>query len=265
MAGRTALTEIDDRQLFVAASSFFHGRAVSDGEPSDMDPPVVTVRTLPDGYRVTAPGRQDSLCDSRSDALVVLEHALTDALLDKCDDVVHIHASGAVIANKAILALGGSGAGKSSLALAWTLAGYPSLGDDVVLLDEAGRAGPFERYFKVAPAVLQLLGVNPDSTPFWDPSTQEAWYTPEDGPGWAQPASIRLLAICKRAKGSPFSLERASRMEGLNALVYSRMTTGLSATSAFPLMHRVAEDADVLRVRFESAPEAAAAIAANLQ
>jgi hypothetical protein len=264
-AACVAATEIADPQLSEDASRFYNARAFRVDERCEGDLPVIAVAADAGGFSIDAPGMPTAFCDSRTDALVVLEHALTNALLDTCRGLAHVHAAGAVIQGKAVVALGGSGAGKSSLALAWTLAGHPSLGDDVVLLDETGGARPFERYFKVAPDVLRLLGVNPEATPFWDPSTQEAWYTPEDGPGWASPSAIGLVAICSRSSGSPLSILPGSPAEGLNALVHSRMGTGLDAARSFPLLHRVVTDAEVLHVQFESASEAATAIEERLR
>ena len=57
----------------------------------------------------------------------------------------HLHAAGTVVSSRALVALGSSGAGKSSLALAWSLAGYPLLGDDAVLLAADGRVYLTER------------------------------------------------------------------------------------------------------------------------
>jgi hypothetical protein len=48
-----------------------------------------------------------------------------------------VHASAVVIDDQAVLFAGGAGAGKSSVAAAFAVLGYPVLSDDVVVIDEA--------------------------------------------------------------------------------------------------------------------------------
>jgi hypothetical protein len=170
-----------------------------------------------------------------------------------------------VIDGRAVLALGGSDAGKSSLALAWSVAGHPSLGDDIILLEEQGHAGSFPRVFKVAPEVLESLGLEPSETPFWSEATGEAWYTPDAGPGWAEAAPVGLIAVCRHRPGAGVSTETLDRADGLNCLLHSVMPSGLDTAASFPAIVEALADAEVLRVDFESAASAAAAIASRVQ
>ena len=192
---------------------------------------------------------------------MTLEHVLTRALLESCGHLSQLHASGMVVDGRAVIALGGSDAGKSSLALAWTLSGYPSLGDDIVLLDGAGTARPFPRHFKLDPEVLRACGLDPEHTPFWNPKTREVWFTPEGISGWAAPAPLGLVALCRRSVGVQLSISRLSRVEGVNALLHSLLDTGLDARSSFQPIVDALQRAEVIEVRFESSQDAARAIA----
>lgn len=51
---------------------------------------------------------------------------------------VPLHASAVVIEDQAVLFAGAAGAGKSSLAAAFAILGYPVLSDDVVVMDDSG-------------------------------------------------------------------------------------------------------------------------------
>jgi hypothetical protein len=247
-----------DPELLDRCSRLYDAREL----PLDqVQPPTITVAAAAGGYSIVRTGTAPVLCTSRTDALAVLEHALTDALLHACRGVTQLHAAGAVVGGKAVIALGGSGAGKSSLALAWTMSGYRSLGDDVVLLDGTGTARPFPRHFKLDPDVLRSCGVDPETTPFWDSATQEAWFTPAEASGWAEPAPIGLVALCRRSAGARQSIERLSALDGVNALLHSVMQTGLDAASSFQPIVDALERAEVVEVRFGSSAKAASAIA----
>ncbi len=223
--------------------------------------PAVTVETVAGGYSVAGDDTLPIACASRTDALVTLEHLVTGALLQACGHLTQIHASGAVVEGEAVIALGGSSAGKSSLALAWTLSGYPSLGDDVVLVDGDGMARPFPRHFKLDPELLRSYGLDPESTPFWNPTTQEAWFTPDGISGWAVPAPLGLVALCRRSAGAKLAISRLSRAAGVNALLHSLLDTGLDARSSFQRIVDALQRAAVVEVRFASSREAASAIA----
>jgi hypothetical protein len=224
----------------------------------------VSLMPIPDGYAVTQPGERTVVCDSTSDAIAAYEFAVTNNLLRGCDHV-QIHSSGSVLNDRAVLALGASGAGKSSLALAWLAAGYPTLGDDVVHLAADGRALPFKRLFKVSPEMLQLVGIDPATTPFWNAECEEAWYDPDDAAGWADTAQVELVALCRRQVGARLSVRPVDRTAGLNALMHSLMETCRCAENSLDILVEVVKHARVVEVTFESALPAAAAITEYLQ
>jgi len=55
------------------------------------------------------------------------------------------------------------------MAFAWSLAGYPLLGDDVVRLGEAGLLRSFPRLLKVDPSLVTHHGLLLEDTPAGDP------------------------------------------------------------------------------------------------
>ncbi len=252
--------EVGEAGLYLAVRRFFEAfdDECEDGHIS------VSLMPVPDGYAVTQPGGLAVLCGSASDAIAAYEFAVTNDLLRACNHV-QIHCAGSVFNHRAVLALGASGAGKSSLALAWLAAGYPTLGDDVVHLAADGRAVPFKRLFKVSPEMLQLVGVDPATTPFWNAECAEAWYDPADGAGWADTAEVALVALCHRKAGARLSLRPVDRTAGLNALLHSLMETGPRAEHSLDILVEVVKRARLVEVTFESALAAASAITEYLQ
>lgn len=134
--------------------------------------------------------------------LTILEGILARALLDTASQRVHLHAAGVRLDEEALLALGAGGAGKSSLALTWSVMGLPVLGDDVVLLDVDGRAESFRRLFKVDPIRLASHGIDPTSTPAWADGSEEAWFDPRTAGGWSTgPIPVRAVVVLDRRIG----------------------------------------------------------------
>ena len=178
---------------------------------------------------------------------------------------MHLHASGAVVDGQAILALGSSGAGKSSLAVSMHAKGYPTLGDDTVFLSSTARAVPFKRLLKVNAVVLSELGVDPTDTVFWDPAWPEVWYEPREEPGWAAEAPVAVIALASYDPNVCICLDSVSAAEALNAVVHSVMVTGIPAGEGFERLVRVVEGAKVVRLIFPSAIEAAEALCSLAQ
>jgi hypothetical protein len=261
VAGNAFVTvEILYSALFEPARYLFpHYEVLPPGRDLSF-PPDVSVWKDPKGYVVATRDAPSVSCGTETEALAALEFALTRAIVESFSDYVHLHASGAVVRGRAVLALGKSGAGKSSMAASWLSQGFPTLGDDIVFLNAAAKAVPFKRLFKVTPVVLQTLGVDPATTLQWDPEWPEAWYAPDDGPGWAEEAPVSVVAFVRYDPSVSLTTTPMSAEDGLNALVHSMMDTGKRAGDCFDTLVRVVEGARVVRVEYSSAFEAAEAL-----
>ncbi len=262
-AGRNIITaEICEPALLESARCLFPHYEVSAPRGERRVSPSVSLRSSSEGYIVTAPDEPFAVCRSEMEALAVFEFALTRAFLTSFCDYVHLHASGAVIDGRAMLALGKSGAGKSSLAAAWLSQGFPTLGDDIVFLDSAARAVPFKRLLKISHVALQGLGVDPAATVLWDPEWADVWYAPDANPGWAEAAPVAALAFLRYDPDACLRLIPMSPAEALNATIHSKMDSGRGVGDGFDTLLRVAEGARAYWVEYASAAEAAAAICA---
>jgi len=261
----------------------------------------IRVTPVDGGHRVRAPAR---LMEGRHSAaptsgegpatvtardpielLTILEGILARALLETASERIHLHASGVRLDDEALLALGAGGAGKSSLALAWSVMGLPVLGDDVVLVDVDGRAESFRRLFKVDPTRLASHGIDPASTPAWADGSEEAWFDPGKAGGWSTgPIPVRGVVVLDRRSGEQSRGGRAvSRTKpdetaevaqvtqvaempelallepprALNELLASVIGTGLSEGESVDPLLALLDGCDAHRLSFASSAEAA--------
>lgn len=194
-------------------------------------------------------------------AVSALELALTRTLLEAHADRVHLHAAGARLGPTGVLALGTAGAGKSSLALAWSRSGRPLLGDDVVLVDEEGAARAFPRLMKVDAERLAAHGIRPEATHAWVPGWEEAWVDPREGGGWClQPCPVGLVVLLDRDERGDGGGFRAVEMDGvvaLKALLDSALPGGLEGADAVEPLGRLLDGCRCLRLSYRSSREAA--------
>jgi hypothetical protein len=120
--------------------------------------PLLTIRTVATGYLLHyAEGTRFLVSAAGDDVDAWWDAPLTEA--DAADYLlggvlafivrlrgrVPLHASAIVIEDQAVLFAGAAGAGKSSIAAAFAILGYPVLSDDVVVMDDSGdgvRAHP---------------------------------------------------------------------------------------------------------------------------
>jgi hypothetical protein len=219
--------------------------------------PVYTLAAIDDAWVLGTPDGTDLQYESIGDALNELEHYITRELLASLSRYTHLHASGALADGGAVLALGASGAGKSSLAIHWFRSGLPVFGDDIVLVDSTGLAHSFERLFDVHPSLLEELGEGPDSELTAISNAEGTWFDPAIDGGWAPAAPIVRLAIVRYSDGADVIVRPLEKPEVLAALMASTMPTGVGTPGAFDRLVAVSESAEGLDVTFGSAREAA--------
>lgn len=263
--GRRLTVELDDPTLAPPLSALFRGYRLPPEAGAGLAPDVtVTVHSMDAGFTVTDAGGHARACATFGELLAEVETACTEAFLGLAAPMIPLHASGAAVNGRAVLALGAPGAGKSTLAVSWHRAGFPVLGDDVILLDEDGVVHPFKRLFGIDADMLAALGVDPATTPFWEVGADEAWYDGGIGAGWAAPAPVGTIAVVRHRAGAGTTLEPLAPLELLNALVHSQLITVAERTRGFDRLARIAASVPAYRMTFESAPDAAATLAAQL-
>ncbi len=261
VCGTTLELAVEDASLRQPLSHLFPTYQIEVESPEPASAPAITVSARGGEYVVHPSEGVPSYCKDSSKLLAVCEFALTQAFLAACASFVQLHASGAVVNGRAVLALGAAGAGKSSLALSWHRAGHPGLGDDVVFVDQQGHAHPFKRLYEVQTDFLAAVGIEPGATCLWEAGSEEAWYDPGSGAGWAEPAPVSTIAVARFRHGAKLSIEPLSRTGVLNALLHSQLPSGPTPGRRFDSLARLVEGAQAFEVVFGSAVEAAQAIA----
>jgi hypothetical protein len=116
----------------------------------DRGVPIMTIYTVPSGYLLSyAEGARFLVNASGSSIDAWWDPPLTDvdaadyllgsvlAFVVRLRGMVPLHASAVVVQERAILFAGAAGAGKSSLAAAFAVLGYPVLSDDLVAMDDS--------------------------------------------------------------------------------------------------------------------------------
>lgn len=260
LAGSRVTVAVQDPALRSDVACLFRSYSVSPGAPRVPGTRRVDVRIQGAGYVIEGPPPAPVVCRTRLEAIEGCEWVLTTLLLAALAHHVHVHAAGLVLQDRAALILGEAGAGKSSLAFAWSRRGHPMLGDDVVVLDASGRAGAVRRFLKLDPRALAAAGVAPEDTPFWAPGSAEAWYEPEGAAAWADPTPVGLLVLPTFARDVEVHVRSRSRREGLNALLTSVLRSGRSPAEAFDRLFEIARSAETVALAFGAAADAVRAL-----
>ena len=210
-----------------------------------------------DSWLVTEAGGECARFSTLIDAYGALEWLVACELLRALPPFVHLHAAGTDTDRGAVLALGASGAGKSSLALHWSMSGHPVFGDDTVLLGDDGVAHPFRRLFDVHCDRLDEYEDAVGCELAALVSDGDAWFDPAIRSGWAAPAPVVRVAVVRFESGASFSMMPMSRPNMLAALSASVMPTGLAASRAFDRLVHICHEAETLKVVFGDSRRAA--------
>ncbi len=213
-----------------------------------------------DRWRVAGPLADPDTFPTQEEALEALEYLVVLRLLHHADRITHLHGSGTTRDGEAVLALGDSGAGKTSLAFHWSLAGLPALADDLVFVESDGTVLPFKRLFNVDRRRFADAGVAPDPALALGNEDTFAWFDPGRHGGWAEPAPVRTVARISYAPDTPSKLEPMPTTETLTLLLASVMDGGFSPEVSLDRLARIAERARGVRLTFGDARDAAAAL-----
>ncbi len=117
----------------------------------DHHVPLLTIRTVGSGYLLSyAEGTRFLVSTSGSEVDAWWDAPLTEvdaadyllggvlAFILRLRGLVPLHASAVVVQDHAVLFAGAGGAGKSSIAAAFAILGYPVLSDDIVVMSDSG-------------------------------------------------------------------------------------------------------------------------------
>ncbi|MDS0300231.1 hypothetical protein NDI76_15900 [Halogeometricum sp. S1BR25-6] len=171
---------------------------------------------------------QEIVCDLESDAVPeqdffrgLLENEMLGLILHQRRHLV-LHASAVAVNGKAVIFLGPRGAGKSTTAAAFEVAGHSLLEDDVVgirLEDETPMVVPGVPQLRLKPDAAIALGLTAE--------TVESWYEKRYYPTDVTPDPIPLAGCYILQSGDEISLEELSGTERLLELIPHTYLRGL--------------------------------------
>jgi hypothetical protein len=181
-------------------------RAILGGFPSPSAGACIeaayAVRRAPDhGWTVHSNDRLTHRATTLGDTLLALEWQLVTDLLARGLDFFHLH--GAALCDPsgrmAVLVLGASGVGKTTITLALITAGFTPYADDVVLIDvERLTPATFPRAFHVDDTTRRLVEALPHDTAWEVPGLPTGYFLPTM---WAhEPVPVGLI-IFPKARG----------------------------------------------------------------
>jgi len=235
-------------------------RVVDDGSSGEA---ALRVTTDGDEYRLGVDGTPatEVAYQDLPDLMAALEHALALRLLESRRSETHVHAAAAVLDGGTVVAVGASGHGKSSLSLAWSLAGYPILSDDTILVDELGQVHGLPRLIKVDRRQLDLHGLSVTQTVAPQRTNPEVWWDPSRGGGWAAGPRVPVLLACVRfMRGAPTRLSPLSDVGALRILLDNMLPGGLKPEESVDRLLEIVRSARLVDLTFGSAREAAQAL-----
>ena len=224
-----------------------------------------------------APGGGEMLFETDFDAANGLAGALVGALITQDRDRVCLHAGSAQIGDRGdglAVFVGDSLAGKSSLALHLTVAGYRLFGDDRLEIRLSETADPVAICLGLMPKVRLPL---PDRfghrfAAFVDACSEVqfgdvAYLKPGSGEAacFGEAAPVAALVVLERGGGAPAALERLPRAELVRALLCNCFAPHLSAEELVVRMNRLAGAVPGYRLRFTDSRQAAQEVALALK
>ena len=254
--GNLLRIEADTRDAADIVRTLFPSYVAPEGTSG---PYRLRIETSGGDYRLTRGARRSDV--AREDLPTVVEHAISRLLLEETRELVPLHAAGVESGGRRLLVLGDSGAGKSSMALAWSRTGYPILGDDVVFLDGELTAHPFMKPLKVATDRAVALGVSLRDTLYWEEDAEEVWYDPTWGGGWAGPGPVAGLAFLERRTEGAYEARSLPADECLELLLGQLMETGSSTQAWTPSLIELAGNVPAQAVSFSDSRDAAERLA----
>lgn len=264
--GKSLTIEGPPGSVLESARSLYPGAQIDPASTADGPADLVVRAGAEGGWELRSPidPAPRAFADP-PDLLNAIEFGVTHFLLLGERDLTHLHAAGAVVpergARGAVLALGPSGSGKSSIALFWARAGLPLLGDDIVLLGDEAELRPFPRSLKVRSERLRDAGIVPPGPRLFDPETLEARYDPAHGAGWAEPGvRAAVVARVRWTPGAALRIEPMATADALRLVLDSVLDTGVGPHESFARVAELLDRARCVDVTFGEAAEAARAL-----
>jgi len=207
------------------------------------------------------------------DAANGLAGALISAFIGRQPEMICLHAGSAVVGGGLVVLIGGSHAGKSSVALHLAAAGYRLFGDDRIAIDLADTAAPLGLCLGLMPKVR--LPLPPDCgarfAEFVEGYSEvqddtAAYLKPWEGEAaiFGETAKLRALVVLDRIDGAPTTVELLGRPALLRAMIENVTAPQRDAGTLVAQLDALARAVPGYALSFGSSREAAAALVGSL-
>jgi hypothetical protein len=247
-------------------------RWVGEAETPDTTPDIEIVERAEGAIDVATAAHRAEYAGAM-DAANALAGALIGAFIGRRSAMICLHAGSALIGGGLVALIGGSHAGKSSVALQLAAAGYRLFGDDRIALDLADMTAPLGLCLGLMPKIR--LPLPPDAGPrlaeFVDAYSElqdeaAAYLKPWAGEAatFGETASLRALVVLERSEGAPARLDPLARPALLRTLIESVTAPGLDAGALVAQLDALARAVPAYALSFGASREAAALLARSL-
>lgn len=241
--------------------------------------PDIDIVAGPDGgftIRVQGPGGNEIACADEFEAANALAGSLVACFVARAPNRICLHAGAVAVESGLVVLLGGSLAGKSSVALQMTAAGYRLFGDDRVAVEvpEDGGSGARGLCLGLMPKLRLPLPADCGArfAEFVDGYTEirddeVAYLKPWEGEaaGFGETAPVTAFVILDRRADGPVRLEPESRAAMAEALLGNCFAPHIAAPRLVGLLGAVVEGCSCWGARFASSRDAAGEITASLR
>ena len=177
--------------------------------------------------QVWCAGKSMGSCGTIRQLAPLVQGIVSTLTLQRYRFLVALHAAGVALGGHAMLLVGGSGCGKTTLAAALVAGGWDYLSDDMILLQPGTLAAVGVPYsFGIKRGGWDLLGAYYPGHPLPDahlrPDGKLVRYLspPRQRTGFALPRTVRWIVFLNRKTMAPSKLQPLGRLEGLQRLVH---------------------------------------------
>jgi hypothetical protein len=269
---------VGNAELLLAQLPIFLGgwpcRRLDDEDRADMDISIVERPDKKIEVKLTGPGALDSVFEDEFGAADGLANALIAAFISRHADTLCLHASSVQLGPGLVVLLGDSLAGKSSVALQLSAAGYRLFGDDRLAV-RPGEGGVFSGIClgltpkvrlplpadcgrRFAEYVESFTEIRDDTVAYLKLWEGEAAVFQEHSP-------IEAFVILNRAESGSCTLSPASRPAIVRALLAQCFAPHIAAQDLVPVLTDMASGVAGYELGFSHSGEAASLLTATLR
>lgn len=266
---------VDDPELYIEIGNLFPCKLSSN--PNSLADLSYSVESLlkkgstgGKTYSVYAGGRKVFGSDNRDHIPVYLEWAVTCSMLEKpLNHYYQIHSGGVVKDGRAMIFVGRSGMGKTTLSLALLIKGFKILGDDVNLINpDSMTVVPYPRNFIIKEGTENLLpgiaGFKNGTRDYFMEERGKIWYLDPSlaGDRWeTQGVRLGKVFILERTNSKKTSIAPMGKVDSVMAFMKNVLNISRFGENGIRFLVDLLKDIPVYRLSANNLRNAAGMVA----